>query len=47
MELPTQGRFVIPEKVVTHFHIRKGDRVADYGAGSGYFIKILSKLVGH
>ncbi len=39
-------RFVIPEKVVTHFHIREGDHVADFGAGSGYFLKPLSLLVG-
>ena len=41
-----QGRFVIPEKAATHFHLREGDVVADFGAGSGYFIKILSELVG-
>lgn len=40
------GRFVIPEVVATHFHIRKGDVVADFGAGTGYFISTLSKLAG-
>lgn len=39
-------RFVIPEKVVSHFHIRPGDHVADFGAGSGYFMKPLSVAVG-
>lgn len=39
-------RFVIPEKVVTHFHVREGDQVADFGAGSGFFLKSLSELVG-
>lgn len=43
---PMTGRFVIPEKAATHFHLREGDKVADFGAGSGYFTKILSKLVG-
>ncbi len=41
-----QGRFVEPNTVVTHFHLREGDRVADFGAGSGYFIEALSRLVG-
>lgn len=41
-----QKRFVIPEVVSTHFHVRQGDAVADFGAGSGYFIPVLSELVG-
>lgn len=41
-----QGRFVIPEIVSSHFYIREGDTVADFGAGTGYFTKTLSKLVG-
>lgn len=40
------GRFVIPEVVSTQFHIKEGDKVADFGAGSGFFLKILSKSVG-
>ncbi len=40
------GRFVVPSVVATHFHLREGDKVADFGAGSGYFVEILSKLVG-
>ena len=39
-------RFVTPEIVSTNFHIREGDVVADFGAGSGYFMKVLSQLVG-
>lgn len=39
-------RFVVPEMVVSHFHIREGDTVADFGAGSGYFLKPLSSAVG-
>lgn len=40
------GRFVLPEVVATHFHLREGDAVADFGAGSGYFVETLSRLVG-
>lgn len=48
MESPlgTIGRFVIPSVVATHFHLRPGDVVADFGAGSGYFIPTLVDLVG-
>lgn len=41
-----QGRFVVPSVVVTHFHLREGDKVGDFGAGSGFFAEILSKQVG-
>lgn len=40
------GRFVEPEVVVTHFHLKEGDQVADYGAGSGFFMQALSSRVG-
>lgn len=39
-------RFVDPSTVVSHFHIREGDVVADFGAGSGFYIEALSKKVG-
>lgn len=39
-------RFVVPDIVVTHFHLREGDVVADLGAGNGFFIKALSERVG-
>ncbi len=39
-------RFIIPEQAVTHFHLRDGDRVGDFGAGSGFFEKALSRAVG-
>ena len=40
------GRFVIPDVVATHFHLKSGDLVADFGTGSGFFLKVLSKMVG-
>lgn len=40
------GRFVVPEIVATHFLLREGDKVADFGAGKGHFAPILSKIVG-
>jgi ubiquinone/menaquinone biosynthesis C-methylase UbiE len=43
--LPT-GRFVLPAVVVSHFHLRPGDAVADLGAGSGYFLSALAAAVG-
>ncbi len=46
MAIPGMGQFVQPEIVSTHFHIREGDKVGDFGAGSGFFSKVLSKLVG-
>lgn len=43
--VPTQ-RFVVPEVVVSHFHVREGDMLADYGAGTGYFLPALAAAVG-
>ena len=42
----TQGRFVVPSVVATHFHLREGDVVADFGAGGGYYLQALSEAVG-
>ncbi len=39
-------RFVEPNVVASHFHIREGDSVADFGAGSGFFVEVLARLVG-
>lgn len=44
--MDTQTRFVIPEVVSSHFHIRSGDTVADFGAGVGFFLTELARLVG-
>ncbi|MCA9361309.1 class I SAM-dependent methyltransferase [Candidatus Kaiserbacteria bacterium] len=43
--LPTR-RFVEPSVVTSHFLLREGDVVADFGAGSGFFVEILSRAVG-
>lgn len=40
------ARFVVPEVVASHFCIREGDIIADFGAGSGFFLPALSKRVG-
>lgn len=42
----SEQRFIVPEVVATHFHLRPGDQVADFGAGSGHFEAVLSRLVG-
>ncbi len=39
-------RFVTPEIVSTHFSLRPGDQVGDFGAGIGNFTPVLSRLVG-
>lgn len=42
----TSTRFVQPDVVASHFHLRPGDAVADFGAGAGYFLSALSHAVG-
>lgn len=37
--------FLAPHVVVSHFHLREGDRVADFGAGSGHFTYAMAKTV--
>ena len=46
MTFSLPGKFVSPEVVASHFHLKAGDRVADFGAGSGFYLKTLSNLVG-
>ncbi len=36
----------MPDKVTTHFHLHEGEMVADFGAGSGFFLKPLAGAVG-
>ncbi len=38
--------FISPEAAVSHFNLQEGDLVADFGAGSGYFLPSLSAAVG-
>ena len=38
-------QFVQPDIVSAHFHLHVGDSVADFGAGAGYFMRPLAKLV--
>lgn len=39
-------RFVEPNVVATHFHLAPGDTVADFGAGTGFYMRALSEAVG-
>lgn len=39
-------QFIAPELVASHFHVREGDIVADFGAGSGYFTPVLAAAAG-
>ncbi len=38
--------FVRPDLIMSHFHVRDGDLVGDFGAGAGTFVPHLSKKVG-
>ena len=38
--------FVVPDTVASHFSLMDGDVVADFGAGTGYFLKALATRVG-
>lgn len=42
----TQETFVNPQNAVTHFHLHEGDTVADFGAGSGHYMRPLANVVG-
>jgi len=46
MTFGLSGRFADPSAMVTHFHLREGDAVGDFGAGTGNFMKYLSTAVG-
>lgn len=38
-------KFVIPDVVTSQFHLRPGDKVADFGTGRGFFVRPLSDVV--
>ena len=40
------NRFAAPELILSHFHVRDGDLVGDFGSGAGTFLPGLSKKVG-
>ncbi len=46
MTFALPGKFVIPEIVTSQFLLKEGDVVADFGAGSGFFLKALTGAVG-
>ncbi len=46
MYQPVVGKFVDPKVATSHFHLREGDVVADFGAGSGHYMKLLADAVG-
>jgi ubiquinone/menaquinone biosynthesis C-methylase UbiE len=41
-----ESNFIQPAIVSTHFHLRPGDSVGDFGSGAGNFTAVLSRLVG-
>ena len=40
------GNFLRPEQIVQQLGLKKGDYVADFGAGHGYFTIPIARLVG-
>lgn len=46
MSITLPGKFVVPEIVTSQFLLKEGDVVADFGAGSGFFLKALTDAVG-
>ena len=46
MTVASRSRFLVPDLVASHFHVRDGDLVGDFGAGTGAFVPILSRKVG-
>lgn len=42
----TSNSFLDPERIVAGFGLKKGDHVADFGAGHGYFTIPLARAVG-
>jgi len=44
--LAETGGFLEPERIVRYFGLEKGDHVADFGAGHGYFTIPMARAVG-
>lgn len=44
--LPRRAAWQLPDRVIEAVGVRPGDRVADLGAGSGYFIDYMAEAVG-
>lgn len=40
------SQFIVPEMLASQFHLRDGDVVADFGAGSGYFTPVMAVSIG-
>ncbi len=45
MPIGANASFMDPRTVITHFHLRPGDSVADFGAGTGHYLGALSQAV--
>lgn len=43
----TSDRFLEPERIVRYFQLSKGDYVADFGVGHGYFAIPMARAVGN
>ncbi len=43
---PERDRWQQPARLVRHLGLRQGDRVLDFGAGTGYLLPYLSRAVG-
>lgn len=42
----TKNKFIDPEKIISQLDIRQGNKVADFGCGTGYFSFPLARKVG-